>query len=289
MGEFENRQTIQTYIVSFTERFLDTYWKLHQKRCPTLWKRLPLLQGVCALVAYATDVFYIVCRDSTVQPREHQIATWDETEYDGLSTAGTIEAVTEVLELGEVLYWEKLDSLEPEYLDEALGLKAAEDLGEKLLEVHMHTIQPSLEDAADRMQQAYRLLFLLENNLRQLIEQELRKQFGDVDWWEKGATHVAKEESDKHQRDPKWKWHQSIEGSPLNYVEVATLHDIIVNKNWEIFKQVVGPKPTFSANLKNLEMPRNVIAHSNVLSQQAFSDFCRTAQRLLEIIKAGLH
>jgi hypothetical protein len=289
MGVFENRQAVEAYLASFTQRFFETYYKLHQQRCPTLWKRLPLLQGVCGLVAYATDVVYVVSRDSTVQPLDHHIATWDETEYAGLSTAHTIEAIVEVLELEEVLYWKELDSLEPDYLDEALGLKAAEEDGEKLLEDHMHTIQPRLEDAADRMQQAYGLLFLLENNLRQLIEQQLKRRFGDGDWWEKGATHAAKEESDKHQRDPKWKWHESIQASPLNYVDFATLHDIIVKKNWGIFEGVLGPQTTFSANFQSLYVPRNVIAHNNVLSQQEFLDFCRTAKRLVEIVKAGLH
>lgn len=290
MGVFENRQAVEHRLDNFARTFLKTYDRSCTERCPTLYRKLPFLkQGVCAVVAYGTDVFFILSVDPIAQPLDPSSATWDETEYPQLSTAGTIEAVEEVLELDEVLYWKRLDSLEPQYLDKVLGPRAAQELAEELLENNRKTIQPSLEDAADRMQRAYRLLFLLENNLRQLVEQQLKRQFGDVDWWEKGATREAKKERDKNQRDPKWKWHESIAASPLNYVYFPTLHDIIVNKNWEIFEAALGPEARFSADFQSLEVPRNLIAHNNVLSQQEFYDFCRTANRLLEIIKTGLH
>ena len=213
----------------------------------------------------------------------YNVGTWDETEYPQLSIAKTVETIVEIVELEEVLYSRKLDSLEPESLGEALGVKAAAQLAEALLEENMRTVRPSLDDAVDRMKQAYELMFRLENGLRQLIEQELHRQFG-ADWWEKGATRNAKEESNRHQQDPKWKWHQPVKDSPLNFVHFDTSHDIIVDKNWEIFEGILGPRATFSANFKNLEAPRNIIAHNNLLSQEEFHDFRRNAERLLKVI-----
>jgi hypothetical protein len=254
-----------------------------------MYKKLPFLkQGIYGVVAYGMDAFLVLSRDSRLPLTEYSLGTWDETEYPQLATAGTVDTIAQILELEEVLYWRKLDSLETEYLGEALGLKAAKELAEALLEENMRTVQPTLEDAADRMQQAYRLLFLLENSLRQLIEQELKNQFGEANWWEKGATHDAKEESERNQQDPRWKWHEPVTASPLNYVKFETLHDIVVNKNWGIFKDILGPQATFSSNFKNVEVPRNLIAHNNVLSSEAFYDFCRSAGKLLSIIKEHL-
>jgi len=270
-------------------KFLEVYKALCNQKCPTMYNKLPFLkQGIDGVVAYGTDAFLILSRDSRWPPGEGATATWDETEYAQLSAASNVDTITEILELEEVLYSKKLDSLEPEALGEALGLKAAEQLAQTLLDENMRTVQPTLEDAADRMKQAYELLFRLENSLRLLIEKELKRRFGEVAWWEKGATHDAKKESDRHRQDPKWKWHEPIKDSPLNFVDFDTLHDIIVDKNWGIFEGILGPRATFSANFKNLEAPRNIIAHNNLLSQEEFYDFRRNTERLLRMIKAYL-
>jgi len=289
VGVFDNRQAIEHNLHNFQNEFSQTYARLCNQKCPTMYAKLPFLkQGISGVVAYGTDAFLILSTCSKLPRGMYDIATWDETEYPQLSIAKTAETIAEILELEEVLYRKKLDSLEPKALDEALGLKAAKQLAEILLEEDMRTVQPTLEDAADRMKQAYELLFRLENNLRKLIEQELKKQFGDQAWWEKGATHAAKQERERNQQDPRWKWHEPMGASPLNYVDFATLHDIIVNKNWEVFEAILGPQATFSSNLKNLEVPRNVIAHNNVLSHDEFHDFRRNAERLLRIIRASL-
>lgn len=262
---------------------------LCNSKCPTIYRKLPFLkQGIDGVVAFGTDAFLILSRDSILPPTEYRISTWDETEYAQLSAAGNVDIITEILELEEVLYSRKLDSLEPRDLGEVLGLEAAEKLADILLEENMHAVQPTLDDATDRMKQAYELLFRLENSLRLLIEKELKRRFGEVDWWEEGATHDAKKESAKNQKDPRWKWHDPMKASPLNYVDFTSLHDIIVNKNWDIFKVILGPQAAFTANFKSLEVPRNIIAHNNLLSQEEFYDFRRNTERLLRMMKAYL-
>ena len=288
VGVFDNRRTVEVNLDNFVNVFKQTYERLCNQKCPTMYYKLPFLkQGISGMVVYGTDAFLILCRNSRLPLGMYNLGTWDETEFPQLSIAKTVETIAEIVELEEVLYSKKLDSLEPESLGEALGPKAANQLAEALLEENMRTVRPSLEDAVDRMKQAYELLFRLENSLRQLIKQELQKQFGE-DWWEKGATHDAKKESDKHRQDPKWKWHEPIKDSPLNFVDFDTLHDIMVDKNWEIFKEILGPQAHFSANFKNLEAPRNIIAHNNLLSQEEFYDFRRNTERLLRMIRAYL-
>jgi hypothetical protein len=289
VGVFDNRQAVEANLGNFINVFKQTYERLCNQKCPTMYNKLPFLkQGISGVVAYGTDAFLILCRHSRLPPGMYNIGTWDETEYPQLSIAKTVETIVEIVELEEVLYSRKLDSLEPESLGEALGLQAAAQLAEALLEENMRTVRPSLEDAVDRMKQAYELLFRLENSLRLLIEKELKRQFGEVDWWEEGATHDAKKESARNQKDPRWKWHDPLKASPLNYVDFATLHDIIVNKNWDNFKAILGPQATFTATFKSLEVPRIVIAHNNLLSQEEFYDFRRNTERLLRMIRAYL-
>lgn len=289
MGVFEDRQRITAAIDRFANAFFATYDKQYQEKCPTLHRSLPFLrQGINCVVAYGAKPFLVMARESR-QPAGQYIAfTWDETEYSQLCTASTVDTIAEILELEEVLYSKELDSLESKYIDEVMGRRAAIELAERLLEENMRMAWPTLEDAVHRMKAAYELLFRLENSLRQIIEQELKKHFGETDWWEKGATYAAKKESLNNRKDPRWKWHEPINASPLNYVDFVILHDIIVNKNWGIFEHMLGPRTTFSSNLKNLEVPRNLIAHNNVLSQQEFYDFRRNVERLLGVIKPYL-
>lgn len=289
MSVFGNRQAVEANLNNFMNTFFRTYQRLCNEKCPTLYRKLPFLkQGIYCAIAYGTDAFLILSRDSKLPPVAFTIASWDETEYPQLSTASDADTIAEILELEEILYSKKLDSLEPKDLGESLGLKAAEELAQALLEEHMHKVQPTLEDAVDRMKQAYELLFRLENSLRRLVEQELKKQFGEAEWWEKGATRTAKREFLKNHNDPRWKWHETMNVSPLNYIDFANLHGIIVEKNWRIFENIFGPQHTFTANIKNLEVPRNLIAHSNILSHQEFYDFRRTTERLLKIIEKYL-
>lgn len=114
-------------------------------------------------MVYGADTFLILSKDSRQPPGQYSIGTWDETEYLQLSTAETVDKVAEIIELEEVLYSKKLDSLEPK-----------------------------------------------------------------------------------------------------------------------------GPQATFSANFKNLEVPRNIIAHNNLLSKEEFYDFRRNVERLIKILKAYL-
>jgi hypothetical protein len=289
VGIFEDREVIEVSLNRFGAAFRHAYIKLCNERCPTLHRKLPFFkQGFLCTIVYGVDPFLILEKDSRLPPGEFNISTWDESEYPQLSTVNDADIMAAIIASEEVLCQKKLDSLLPEYLNSVLNYETAEELAGALLEENMHAVKSSLEDAVAIMKQAYELLFRLENGLRQLIEQELKRHFGEGDWWEKGATYHAKKESHKNQQDPRWKWHEPMKASPLNYVNFDTLHDIIVNKNWEIFKDIFGPQATFSANFKSLEVPRNKIAHNNVLSEEELHDFSRSARKLLQIVKVHL-
>lgn len=294
MGIFSDRGFAQNKMDVFIESFIESYKKLANDKCPTFVSKLPFVrQGITCELVYGKELFFIFSRDSKQTPYSFVSVgriegTWDESEYPQLSEADCIDDIIEILELEQVLYYKKLDSLEPEYLAEALGKKAAEDLAEQLLDEHIRALQPTLEDAVDRMKQAYELLFRLENGLRMLIEKKLKDKFGESDWWSRGATRTARDRCTRHQQDPRRKWHLLKNTSPLNFVDFEDLHDIMVNKNRDLFEKSVGPMERFSANMKSLEIPRNLIAHNNVLPSEEYYSFRRTVETLLRLIKPNL-
>jgi len=294
MGIFSDRESAQNQVNTFISSFIESYERLANQKCPTLFSKLSFVrQGVDCSLVYGKELFFILSTDSKQTPYSFIAGgsirgTWDESEYPQLSRADCIDDIVEILELEQVLYYKKLDSLEPEYLGEALGKKAAGDLAEQLLEENIRTLQPTFEDAVDRMKQAYELLFRLENELRTLIEKKLKEKFGETDWWSKGATHTARDKYTRRQQDPRRKWHLLENTSPLSFVDFEDLHDIIVNKNNDLFEKYVGAIDRFSVNMKGLEIPRHLIAHNNVLLLEEYYDFRRTVETLLKVIEPNL-
>jgi len=293
MGIFSDRgfaeQKMKVFIINFSE----SYKKLADQKCPALSSKLPFhKQGVAPSLVYGKEPFFIFSIESKQPPFTFLVqghyATWDESEYPQLLGADCIDDIVKILELEKVLYHKKLDSLEPEYLAEALGKKAAEDLAEQLLDEHIRTLQPTFEDAVDRMKQAYELLFRLENELRMLIEKKLKDKFGESEWWSKGATHTARDKYTRRQQDPRRRWHLLEDTSPLDIIDFEDLHDIMVLKNNDLFKKCIGPMYRFSVNMKSLEIPRNLIAHNNVLTSEEYYDFRRTVEILLKVIEPNL-
>ena len=153
----------------------------------------------------------------------------------------------------------------------------------------MRALQPDLEDGVDLMVQAYDLLFRLENKLRMLIESKLRECFGENDWWSRGATRTARAKQKRRQQDPRRRWHLLKDTGPLKLVDFEDLHDIIVNKNKDIFEECIGPLDRFSANMKSLEIPRNIVAHNGVLPPDEYYVFRTIIETLLRLIEANLY
>ncbi len=159
MGVFSDREFIGNKVDTFAIAFRMKYKDLADQKCPSLISKLPFFrQGVDTCLAYGSKPFFIFSKDAKQPPFSFltlgaMLGTWDESEYQQLREADSIDDIVEILELGEVLYCKALDSLEPAYLNEALTEKVAGDLAGQLLEEHIRTLQPTLEDAAERMGQ----------------------------------------------------------------------------------------------------------------------------------------
>ena len=131
---------------------------------------------------------------------------------------------------------------------------------------------------------AYRLLFLCENQLRQLIS----TQFDRFDWWERG---LPKNISDRASRilNEMRTTNVFVNSENTSLLEVLSLGElfklILDNDTWEnIFKNVFPSKTFIETTSSMILRARNSIAHSRSLFPDELKHFIVTAKDLLKLI-----
>jgi hypothetical protein len=137
----------------------------------------------------------------------------------------------------------------------------------------------SFNDDLPRMMAAYGILSGFENKLRFFISSQLEQYHGS-DWWN---TQVPKKIKDNIKNHRLEKWHISI---PKKNIQYTDFHDLknIINKNWEIFEDVFMDQNHIKVFLEQIEIPRNTIAHSNVLSKSMYDDLKNYTEKILNLI-----
>ena len=134
------------------------------------------------------------------------------------------------------------------------------------------------------MVNAYRNLFIVENRLRKFIEVELTKHYG-ADWWNKGISHVLRSKADKRKFDEQeYGWQVSNAESNLEYLSFPDLNKIIINQ-WSVFKPVFKEQSKIELRLKELEIIRNLIAHTRTLTEDAMNRLEQYCDDISNLIK----
>jgi hypothetical protein len=111
----------------------------------------------------------------------------------------------------------------------------------------------------------YVLYYSLENTIRRLIAGRLQEKYG-LDWWEdkvpKGVKNGVADKQKKEKDTP-----MSIRSDdPLSYTNFGELIDIL-NANWSDFSDTIRSQRAMQQVLIQFNSIRNVIAHSNDLSE----------------------
>ena len=111
----------------------------------------------------------------------------------------------------------------------------------------------------------YVLYYSLENTIRRLISGRLQEKYG-LDWWEdkvpNGVKNGVLEKQKKEKNTP-----MSIRSEdPLSYTNFGELIDIL-NANWSDFSDTIRSQRAMQQVLMQFNSIRNVIAHSNELSE----------------------
>lgn len=116
----------------------------------------------------------------------------------------------------------------------------------------------------------YTRLKSLEQALRNLIQDRLRKL--TAQWWETRVPLEVRANAEKRlrARDRKWPWHNDGSTSPIDFLDFSDYAKIIADPaNWnDTFRDVFREAKVIEVKLLELEPIRNAVAHSRDLTQQ---------------------
>jgi hypothetical protein len=128
-------------------------------------------------------------------------------------------------------------------------------------------VQEVVRNGSIQMQHAFRVLFVLENIIRDLIS----SRFADADgvgWFDtRAATQMKAKVQDRKDKEAKNQWHTGRNRDPIFYLDFGDLARLIVT-HWSIFEDLLPNQPWVLSRLDEAERSRNVIAHTNLLSSE---------------------
>jgi hypothetical protein len=141
-----------------------------------------------------------------------------------------------------------------------------------------------VRDNAVRMAEHYKLFYMLENDIRRLIDDTLSEESGSSHWWEQYAPQTAKEEykgSVKREREAGF---TPRSDNPLDYITFGQLGDII-RSNWNLFGGILSNEKALGRVMYSLNNLRGPIAHCGILAEDEVDRLKLTVKdwfRLLE-------
>lgn len=127
--------------------------------------------------------------------------------------------------------------------------------------------QTKIFDDAYEMAEIYQYIYVFENILRYIIKNELSSKYGDV-WWDKCVSSAIKYNvKGRKQGEDKDRWHIKRGADNIYYTDLDDLGKII-DKNWDDFKAIFPKQHWIKARIEEITKSRNIVAHSNKLSDK---------------------
>lgn len=129
------------------------------------------------------------------------------------------------------------------------------------------SVQEEIRAGSLEMQRVYRVLFVLENVVRELINSRLEEADGSA-WFEKRASTAMKRNVEqRRETEEKNRWHSGRRKQPVFYLDFGDLGRLITN-HWTEFEDLLPSQTWVQSRLDEAERSRNVIAHTNLLSSE---------------------
>lgn len=140
-----------------------------------------------------------------------------------------------------------------------------------------------LRDKADVMSEYYKLFYMLENDIRRLIDDTITEAHG-AGWWAKHAPTSAKEECKlNRQREAEFGVTSRSENE-LDYISFGQLGEIM-RQNWDLFGGILSNQKAMGRVMHGLNNLRGPIAHCGLLADDEVDRLKLTVKdwfRLLE-------
>jgi hypothetical protein len=148
--------------------------------------------------------------------------------------------------------------------------------------------QRTQNDAWRMAQRVYPLLYVFENSAREFVDGHLTAKYGK-DWWDepglvgKSARDALKRNREAQDRN---RWVERKNQRPVYYTELGHLADIITSeKGWKVFRPIFDDQSWVKSHVRAFELPRNIVAHMNVLLEKNIKGLEVRAQEWFDQVK----
>ena len=134
------------------------------------------------------------------------------------------------------------------------------------------------------MAEHYKLFYMLENDIRRLIDDTLSEEHKGVDWWDIYAPDSAKLEYRSNLQREQEAGFTPRSDNPLDYVTFGHLGDII-RANYALFGGILSNQKAMGRIMYSLNNLRGPIAHCGILAEDEVDRLKLTVKdwfRLLE-------
>lgn len=158
---------------------------------------------------------------------------------------------------------------------------AAEDASVK---ASVSQFSAEVRDNALMMAEHYKLFYMLENDIRRLIDDTLTEDNNGHDWWEKYAPDTAKLEYKANLQREQEAGFTPRSDNPLDYLTFGQLGDII-RANYALFGGILSNQKAMGRVMFSLNNLRGPIAHCGLLAEDEVDRLKLTVKdwfRLLE-------
>lgn len=123
----------------------------------------------------------------------------------------------------------------------------------------------NLGKEAQRMSEAYPDMYVFENLVRYVVKSVLEKKHGK-NWWNEPdvvSKTIKRNVEGRKRKEGKNRWHSKRGSHDIFYTDFGDLNSLIITNSNE-FKEVFGDLE-IEAEMRQLELSRNIIAHNNPL------------------------
>lgn len=166
--------------------------------------------------------------------------------------------------------------------DPSSGLSLGDE--DASVEASVSQFSSEVRENALMMAEHYKLFYMLENDIRRLIDETIAEDNKHPDWWDKYAPVTAKSEYKLNLQREQEAGFTPRSDNPLDYVTFGQLGDII-RENYTLFGGILSNQKAMGRVMFSLNNLRGPIAHCGLLAEDEVDRLKLTVKdwfRLLE-------
>lgn len=151
--------------------------------------------------------------------------------------------------------------------DLALVRSEIEHASDKLVASHLEQVDPSIRQNAERMAEFYKIFYILENDIRNLVEETLTDVIGEA-WWDAAVPPAVKDSVKRNMERESDEGLIARSDREIDYTNFGELGEVI-KANWNAFAGIFANTTINGVQrvIKKLNLARGPIAHCNLLTE----------------------